>query len=342
MLRHLEYLFLIAFFHTACLAQSAPQDTATLSWIDEVLQGPERQLKNYQFDPETSIESRVKKPNEHLLAYIRSFEHATEAAQPPTGSELQTVIDAIKMLPPLSQRIMDERVIEISFVKNLGYNGWTDWVVDENGAIYCVMVFDQKALDFTLSEWLEGRINSCFKNDKSGIEIEIDCGNRYSGFLGILLHEATHVVDYIENITPFVEPSIFELGLKYGHQFRESYPFVKGIWYGNASPAEEYNYPLRDSLTFYRPVDQRKLYLKEAALVINQLPSTPFVSLYASTSWAEDLAEISTFYHLTQKLKQPYTITVIEGGESTVYHPMENPLVDARFPVIERFYQTEP
>ncbi|MFC1543460.1 hypothetical protein ACFL4K_02840 [Candidatus Neomarinimicrobiota bacterium] len=80
MLKYLVYLFLIAFFHAAYNAQSAPQDTATSSWIDEVLKGPERQLKNYQFDPESSSESRVKKPNEHLLAYIQSFEHATEAA----------------------------------------------------------------------------------------------------------------------------------------------------------------------------------------------------------------------------------------------------------------------
>ena len=36
----------------------------------------------------------------------------------------------------------------------------------------------------------------------------------------------------------------------------------------------------------------------------------PLASLYAMASWFEDLAELVTIYHLTQKMNQPFRVVV--------------------------------
>jgi len=144
------------------------------------------------------------------------------------------------------------------------------------------------------------------------------------------------------NITPFVEPSTYALAQKQQKEIRDHYPFVEGVWDDIYTPSAPYNYALRDSVTFYRPTGDRKLMFPDAAVVYDQLSATPFASLLGSKNWAEDLAEIVMFYHLTHKLKQPYTISVMRDGEVIYsYKPMENQAVIERFPLMEMFYHTD-
>jgi hypothetical protein len=67
-----------------------------------------------------------------------------------------------------------------------------------------------------------------------------------------------------------------------------------------------------------------------------------FVSLYGSYNWHDDLAEVVTWYHLTEKLKQPYRIEIRKKGQIIfVYEPMKSPLVRSRFDLMKRFYESE-
>jgi len=313
-----------------------------IDWINNVLQGAERHLENYKFDPESSIISRVKKPNQYFLSYIQTMENQARPSKILNEEEKKVIGDAISLLPPLHKQIIQNRVIEICFLKNLGSSGWADWVVGNTGDLYCVLAFDRETLSMGLGDWLESRENTCFGTISEGIEIDVNTGSEYSGFFGILLHETTHVVDYILNITPFIEPSIYALFLKQQKKFRENYPFVEDVWNDMYTPVTPFNYTLRDSVTFYRATEERKLMFQDASVVYNQLSTTPFVSLFGSKNWADDLAEFVLFYHLTQKLKQPYTISIIkEENIIYSYKPMENQAVTNRFPTLDMFYCLE-
>jgi len=69
------------------------------------------------------------------------------------------------------------------------------------------------------------------------------------------------------------------------------------------------------------------------------LGQSPFVSLYATTNWLDDSAELVAMYHLTHVLQQPYRIVLHRDQQIIVsISPMESPLVAARFPSVKALY----
>ena len=81
--------------------------------------------------------------------------------------------------------------------------------------------------------------------------------------------------------------------------------------------------------------------IDRAESVYEALRRTPFASLYGSSNWHDDLAEYVTWYHLTQKLGQPYRIVIRDAGKETfAYEPMKSPIVRNRFDQMDTFYRT--
>ncbi|WP_225865768.1 hypothetical protein [Dyadobacter aurulentus] len=74
--------------------------------------------------------------------------------------------------------------------------------------------------------------------------------------------------------------------------------------------------------------------------VYARLAKTPFPSLYAMAAWFEDIAELTTIYHLTTKLKQPFYIIVTKNNvELARFEPMKNVLVKQRLRQLTPFYE---
>jgi hypothetical protein len=80
--------------------------------------------------------------------------------------------------------------------------------------------------------------------------------------------------------------------------------------------------------------------IAEAPALYASLRKTPFVSLYGSVNWYDDLAESAALYHWTQVLKQPYRIVLRKDGRDLfVAEPMQSDLVRGRFGEMKRFYE---
>jgi len=70
------------------------------------------------------------------------------------------------------------------------------------------------------------------------------------------------------------------------------------------------------------------------------IKSTPFVSLYRTSSWLDDLAEYLSVYQFTRKLKQPFRIILRKNGREVFSHqPMKSKLVQRRIKKMKRFYK---
>ena len=168
--------------------------------------------------------------------------------------------------------------------------------------------------------------------DDAFTEIRVDCGKTIPGFYYILLHESAHAVDYVLNITPFVDEEYKKhLNIK-----KTKTEFTKNCWAGYNIPKGRFMFAKR--VSFYG-MDKQKLKASEAVAVYKDLARSPFASLYGSMSWAEDLAELVTFYHIAHTLKQPYAIHVVHKKKKifSVY-PMEAAAVIERLPLLETFY----
>jgi len=73
--------------------------------------------------------------------------------------------------------------------------------------------------------------------------------------------------------------------------------------------------------------------------VYQGLSKTPFVSLYSTASWHEDLAELLTVYHLTTHLNQPFSIVIAKPGKEVFsYEPMRSAAVRRRIALLSYFY----
>ena len=111
---------------------------------------------------------------------------------------------------------------------------------------------------------------------------------------------------------------------------------VKGIWIDSRTHEAAYSLPGLD-IAFFRT--GKSLPIGGAQAAYEALAQTPFVSIYGSSNWYDDVAELVTWYHLSQRLKQPYRIILRDGNNIVfTYTPMTSPLVIARFATFAPIY----
>jgi len=303
--------------------------------VNDILSSPERKLSSYHFNPESKIISRVMEPQTFIMNYLKKMDNRTDYEKyKPDYFELKKIEKNLRLMPDSFREILQNKIAGIYFVKNLLGSGLTDWVLDENRNIYLIMVFNSDVLSRSISDWLTYKENSCFIYNADEFRIKMDCGNQVDGFLYILLHELSHSYDYINRVTPAVDPELSGIL----NAERAQTEFVAGIWKDYAAPETDKDFESRKNITFYKMNQGPKISIADAMSIYQQLQETPFVSLYGCISWAEDFAELSAFYYLTEKLNQKFTIEVLMGNK-IIYasEPMKKIPVKKRFEIIRKY-----
>lgn len=294
---------------------------------------PIHRFEHYRFNSLAPISARVSLPPDIVLHYLRDLDGRPDySGYVPAGDSIRALEKAISLLPPLCRSLLNRRLLGIYFIPGFMGSGLTEWVVDDNGEVYAFMVLNKSVLESGISELLTAKEKTSFINDDPDLSIRINAGNQYSGLLYILLHESIHLVDYVNNITPFVDISIND----FQNRKITSTPFTRNIWETYNAPRVKHSFTGR--VSFYG-IKKPKLLLSESLSIYRELSSSPFVSLYGSQSWAEDLSELATFYHITEILKQPYEIQVVKNSRIIQsVRPMESPAVRRRFSLLESLY----
>ncbi|RZJ74214.1 MAG: hypothetical protein EOO45_09175 [Flavobacterium sp.] len=247
-----------------------------------------------------------------------------------TNEEKRIVVKAFAALPPMHQRVLKQHLKSISFLDNMPNTALTSCIVKEDSVNLYHITFRAGVLHQTISEWATEKERSCFTRNDTSYNISIEAG-LLNAITYVLLHEGTHVIDgsvqliSIDSIAGSSKPNAFTTA------------FSKGIW-GNINII---GWTVKDSTLLsnrFRPGGQ-PLPPSEANHVYKALGTTPFVSLYATASWHEDLAELFTIYHLTTFLHQPFKVIVRKNSEEIFrYEPMKNPAVAERKKLLACFY----
>ncbi len=277
------------------------------------------------FDAKEPLVDRIR-PGVPALAPV--YNERRPAAHILTAHERTVVEDAFRQLPPLHRRVLMEHLLAIYFLESPPVTGQTLPADIKEPHQFFDFIFNAAALKLTASEWLTQKERTCFRPDKSGYSVRVDCGTNLPAFVYILLHEATHVVDFCKGITP-------------GEALQNTpapTSFTRGIWEQFSLPVPKYCYPLRKQVGFYD--NGHKVPLADAEALYSSLSRTPFVSLYGGSNWMEDLAECLAVYHVTRVLHQPYRIVVLKDGhEVMTVEPMASPLVKERMGQMRQFYE---
>jgi hypothetical protein len=229
---------------------------------------------------------------------------------------------------------LSERLRGMSFVDGMPNTALTSIVnPDESFRLFDITI-NSAILPKTASEWLTEKEQTCFDTNGSPLRVGVDAGKSLGAICYVLLHEATHIVDFTEQITPPVSAD----GRSWSTVGRPVSPFSEGVWSDLSTSSPPYRDQLRSRVRFYTksgalPVDQ-------AAQVYESLRRTPFVSLYAGRNSLDDLAEYVNVYHLAEVLHQPYRIVLRrDNHEIFVYEPMKSELVRRRIGQVKRFYE---
>jgi hypothetical protein len=288
-------------------------------------------VRRYGPDPTTSLESRVKETPAAILKMLKELGGTPPTDHALTGEERRKLSAALASLPPLHRRILSERLRGLNFVDGMPNTALTSTInPDEPYPLFDITI-RAGVLREDVSEWLTQKERTCFDAAGSPLSVAVEAG-KLDAIVYALLHEATHVVDFCLGITP---------AIRSGDQPAAGAPataFTEGTWSGRLTHSPRYRDPLLERIKFR--AGGQTLAIDQAESVYAALRRTPFVSLYGSNNWFDDLAEYVTVYHSTQVLKQPYRIVIRnEGKEVFGYEPMKSDLVRGRVGQMKQFYE---
>ncbi|MDB6095239.1 MAG: putative secreted protein [Verrucomicrobia bacterium] len=316
--------------HAAAL-QGNPQDEFVRGHL---LKEPARNIRTYAPDWSAPLGQRVRPVPDDLLRYFQILDRldAYESYEP-TPAERVLLTEYLALLPLPLQQMMRDRLAGIYFIKHLKASGWTGIALDPDDAskLYYCLVINPESLQQDLSAWMTKKETGAFLPDDSGLHVQINAGTQYRGLLYVLLHEGAHMLDCARLVTPFLAADVRDL-----YQLDEQpTTYTQAIWRDYAHPLPAFDYPKRAQIRFYGLGGGTKVKLSDAPAIYRTLQHGPFVSIYASTNWADDFADLFTYTYLTHKLGQPYELT-IKQGETFVfrYSPIEGEGVRARLPVL--------
>ena len=283
----------------------------------------------YRLDPQKSLANRVKR------ALPETFESFRAAGMNPrehilTVSEKKVVADAFAGLPHLYQVVLKDHLHSISFMDDMPNTALTSPLnINDSFRLYNI-TFRAGILHENVSQWLTWKEGTCFDLAGSDISISVNGGN-VGALTYVLMHEATHVLDLALGVLPTDKPESRANPLFFASNF------VKGAWSGHRKTD-----PLLSDTLFLKNrfhIGGEVLPADMAVKVYESMQSSPFVSLYSTSSWNEDLAEYLSVYHLTQVQKQPFVILVYKKDREIFrYEPMNSELVKSRARITGEFY----
>ena len=311
-----------AFVLTCCLlvwAGGGPVRSALAQPQADQAARPESVLP---FDPSTPLAARITLPPESVLERFRNLPKPAPTFHEPTQAERKQMDIVLEQLPAFTRKVLLQHVRSISFMDGIPSNGVSSMEAGSTLPIFDI-VLRAGLLHETVSDYLTRKERGYYSSAPSDISLAFE-GGSLSAVLYVLTHESVHVLD------------ISNRGGKEGppQLFANSPPnlLVQGIWEDARAKVPAYQSPLFQMGWFG---SGKQPSLDTAEPTYRMLARTPFVSLYGSSSWYEDIAELVTCYYMTQVLKQPYRVVISKGTEvQYTLSPVQNPLAQARFPGI--------
>jgi len=270
------------------------------------------------FDANSPLESRVMETPQVVFDTLTKGYMRMPTRHPLSQAERAKVLADLARLPDFERHALQQHVRSISFVDGLPMNGLT---VLDNPAMpgAADILIQTTVLNETISQFLTRKERSCYQPPEA-MELSVEAGS-LDATLYVLLHESMHVVDMMAtSATTQDSPPVLAMG----------------YWQTNRIRSAPYDSDLLGQPCFF---SRSPLSMDTAQAIYSALGNSPFVSLYATTNWSDDSAELVAMYHLTHVLRQPYRIVLRRGQQITLSpSPMESPRVMARFPAVQALY----
>jgi hypothetical protein len=259
-----------------------------------------------------------------LLEYLAFQNKLDGFSEVPTAAEpVRDFSDVIKeisfSLSPALNKLLEERLIGVFCVNDLGSSGFTEEIVDEsNGRSYAIIVLDRAVLlKRKANAWATWKENSIFQPEQNnGLRLQLIIESEkndtvHNAVRYLVLHELGHALGMISNVHRSWIPTDKPVSL--------DYPFVKFSWHLDAQgkPVSLFDdqFPERKKIKYYT-FTKAQLTRDQAPDVYAQLQFTNFVSMQAAANLWDDFAESFVTYVHVLRGKQPWQVR-IENEQSS-------------------------
>ena len=259
---------------------------------------------------------RVGAPSQLAIDTFKSAGMLEVKAHALTDDERLKIDTALAALPPLHRRVLLDRLDHLAFVDGIPGEGTGLTSPGAHRGHYDITL-RASIINESLSTFLTTKERRNFSSDKLGGTVRVH-GTGTDALHYVLLHESTHVVDQTCRVT-----------------FSAHSKFVQGAWKGAHILDTPWSAGLLNE-TYFRA--QKPMDIRKAADVYDALSNSPFVSLYATASSAEDFAELVAW----NEVRHMHGNLVIEltdrhGAVLRRWKPLTFPGVMKRFEYVDEF-----
>lgn len=268
----------------------------------------------------TTLSEKIVPADDELIDFLWKMNEKGGFSERPTKVSLSTeqkstVVEAIADLPSKVQQLINDNILGIAFVENLGGSGLTESLLGE-AYRKGFMVFDIKVLRLKANDWCSWKENTPFAPApgwKLRCRIERKSGDTVkNAFQYIFLHEAGHALNltapYIEHWNDWITTE--------EKLARQRFPRISWTFQEHELVSkDEAAFPLRKKVRYY---SDQQLPMEQAKDVYQQLEKTSFPTLYAATNYGDDWAEAFANYVHVVMLKRPFEIELTRDGKKVL------------------------
>lgn len=232
-----------------------------------------------------------------------------------TTPEWAKVEAVLNSLPSLTKRVLMKKLHRLAFVDGIpGEGTGLTSPVAKTGSYDITLrasIFDE-----SLSRFLTTKERRVFTDDGSGTVVSVE-GTGTDALTYVLLHESTHVMDKSCGLTA------------------SGSRLVGGIWSDESDLAPQLSSSVA-ATTIFR--GGSRIEVGRAVGLYDALSTSPFVTLYATASSSEDLAELVAWHEIQNQHHGNLIVSVSDSLGKTLqrWEPLTFPGVQRRFSVVDK------
>jgi len=293
----------------------------------EPFKHPVRAASFWQSTMKGAIDSKIiQKAPAEMIDYLTQDNRSNGWPNTPKAVVLQgdfknDLQAAIREIPEDIGRKVNEKLVGIFLVSDLGGSAYTEYVINEKGQeVAGFVVIDVTAMNRTANQWATWKESSPFKlandtNLSAIIENQAN-DNRKNAIQYILLHEFGHILNIGSPLLPKwgLNPRDLQI-LPSMRFFSSSWKIVENQFISRFDEG----WPHREKVHYYSSPDRQ---LNGLAVLENykELLKTNFPTMYAATNPGDDFAETFVNYVHVVRLKKPWSVSISSGSENLVVH----------------------
>ncbi|MBD5603866.1 MAG: hypothetical protein IAI48_02040 [Candidatus Eremiobacteraeota bacterium] len=258
---------------------------------------------------------RVGPPSDEAVGVFKyaGMEHVTpHVLTTPERAKVEAVLNS---LPSLTKHLLMKKLHRLAFVDGIpGEGTGLTSPVAKTGSYDITLrasIFDE-----SFSTFLTTKERRVFTDDGSGTVVSVE-GTGTDALTYVLLHESTHVMDRSCGLTA------------------SGTWLVGGIWSVESDLAPQLSSSVA-ATTIFR--GGSRIEVGKAVGLYEALSKTPFVTLYATASSSEDLAELVAWHEIQSQHHGNLIVVVSDSLGNTLqrWEPLTFPGVQKRFSVVDQ------